>query len=253
MASRPVIALNTTTPQLLAPQTAAGDDYSMDTALNIVLGAVTTGIKPLNITVTWNAGGVTFPGAIFANVTNTASAAGSLLMDLQVGGVSKIKGDATGRLFAADGTNAAPTYAFQSDATMGMYVYAGGFLGLRASSGVSLFSGVTESLRVAGGVMSLGSTPISFGTAPGISDVGISRVSAGVAGIGNGSAADFSGSLKLTDLTINRAASILTTSVALTNGAGASAGTIANAPAVGNPTKWIGINDNGTVRYIPAW
>lgn len=44
-----------------------------------------------------------------------------------------------------------------------------------------------------------------------------------------------------------------TTSVALTNGAGASAGTLTNAPAVGNPTKWIPINDNGTTRYIPAW
>lgn len=46
---------------------------------------------------------------------------------------------------------------------------------------------------------------------------------------------------------------LLTTNVALTNGAGAGAGTIANAPAAGNPTKWIPINDNGTTRYIPAW
>ena len=46
---------------------------------------------------------------------------------------------------------------------------------------------------------------------------------------------------------------LLETSVALTNGAGAAAGTLLNAPAVGNPTKWIPINDNGTVRYIPAW
>ena len=44
-----------------------------------------------------------------------------------------------------------------------------------------------------------------------------------------------------------------TTSTALTNGAGSSAGTLTNAPSVGNPTKWIGINDNGTTRYIPAW
>lgn len=43
------------------------------------------------------------------------------------------------------------------------------------------------------------------------------------------------------------------TSVALTNGAGSSVGTLTNAPAVGNPTKWIPINDNGTTRYIPAW
>ena len=48
-------------------------------------------------------------------------------------------------------------------------------------------------------------------------------------------------------------ATLLATSVALTNGAGASAGTLTNAPAVGNPTKWIPINDNGTTRHIPAW
>lgn len=46
---------------------------------------------------------------------------------------------------------------------------------------------------------------------------------------------------------------LLNTSAALTNGAGAAAGTITNAPAAGNPTKWIGINDNGVVRYLPSW
>lgn len=45
----------------------------------------------------------------------------------------------------------------------------------------------------------------------------------------------------------------LQTTTALTNGAGAAAGTITNAPTAGNPTKWVGINDNGTTRYIPAW
>lgn len=44
-----------------------------------------------------------------------------------------------------------------------------------------------------------------------------------------------------------------TTSVALTNGAGAAAGTITNAPTAGNPTKWVPVNDNGTIRYIPMW
>lgn len=46
---------------------------------------------------------------------------------------------------------------------------------------------------------------------------------------------------------------LLNTSAALTNGAGAAVGTITNAPAAGNPTKWIAINDNGVTRYIPAW
>lgn len=46
---------------------------------------------------------------------------------------------------------------------------------------------------------------------------------------------------------------LLESVVALTDGAGAGAGTITNAPAAGNPTKWVAINDNGTTRYIPAW
>lgn len=44
-----------------------------------------------------------------------------------------------------------------------------------------------------------------------------------------------------------------TTTTNLTNGAGAGAGTLTNAPAAGNPTKWLPVNDNGTTRYIPAW
>lgn len=48
-------------------------------------------------------------------------------------------------------------------------------------------------------------------------------------------------------------AQLLETSVALTNNAAANVGTLNNAPAAGDPTKWIPINDNGTVRNIPAW
>lgn len=46
---------------------------------------------------------------------------------------------------------------------------------------------------------------------------------------------------------------ILKTNTNFANGAAAAAGTLANAPAAGNPTKWIPIDDNGTTRYIPAW
>ena len=55
------------------------------------------------------------------------------------------------------------------------------------------------------------------------------------------------------DLQVPGGAFFLRTLAALTNGAGAGAGTITNAPAAGNPTKWIAINDAGTTRYIPAW
>lgn len=56
-----------------------------------------------------------------------------------------------------------------------------------------------------------------------------------------------------TSITTPGGATFHTTNTALTNGAAAAAGTLLNAPAAGNPTKWIGINDNGTTRYIPAW
>lgn len=46
---------------------------------------------------------------------------------------------------------------------------------------------------------------------------------------------------------------ILSTSSSVTSGAGSSTGTLSNAPAATNPTKWIPIDDNGTTRYIPAW
>jgi hypothetical protein len=48
---------------------------------------------------TWNAGGTTFT-AIKMNVTDTASAAGSLLLDLQVGGTSQFKVSKGGRVTA---------------------------------------------------------------------------------------------------------------------------------------------------------
>lgn len=40
---------------------------------------------------------------------------------------------------------------------------------------------------------------------------------------------------------------------AYTNNAGAAAGTLTNAPIAGNPTKWVPVNDNGTIRNLPLW
>jgi hypothetical protein len=51
----------------------------------------------------------------------------------------------------------------------------------------------------------------------------------------------------------NNQAILLETTSALTNGAAAAIGTLLNAPAAGNPKKWVAINDNGTTRYIPTW
>lgn len=57
----------------------------------------------------------------------------------------------------------------------------------------------------------------------------------------------FKGSITHADSTL------IKTSVALSDNSGAAAGTLTNAPLAGNPTKWIAINDNGTIRRIPAW
>jgi hypothetical protein len=52
---------------------------------------------------------------------------------------------------------------------------------------------------------------------------------------------------------INNTGRLIDSITTLTNGAGASVGTLTNSPVAGNPTKWVRINDNGTTRYIPAW
>jgi hypothetical protein len=51
----------------------------------------------------------------------------------------------------------------------------------------------------------------------------------------------------------NSASFMIRTSTSYTNGAGVGGGTLTNAPAAGNPTKWIPVDDNGTTRYVPAW
>lgn len=59
--------------------------------------------------------------------------------------------------------------------------------------------------------------------------------------------------VQMDEVITNSTAFMHRTSASLTNGAGASSGTLTNAPSAGNPTKWIPIDDNGTTRYIPAW
>lgn len=46
---------------------------------------------------------------------------------------------------------------------------------------------------------------------------------------------------------------LIQSSTTLSDGSGAAAGTLANAPTSGDPTKWVEIDDNGTTRYIPTW
>jgi fibronectin-binding autotransporter adhesin len=59
-------------------------------------------------------------------------------------------------------------------------------------------------------------------------------------------------------ITVVGGSSLLTTNTSLTNYNGSNTATLgssSNAPndVIGEPTKWIAINDNGTTRYIPTW
>lgn len=94
--------------------------------LTVVSGTITTDINNLLGTVTWNAAGVTFTGWEL-QVTDTASAAASLLMDLKVGVTSQWNATKAGKvtqlgvLNLPDGSTAAPAYAFTAATGTGMY------------------------------------------------------------------------------------------------------------------------------------
>lgn len=82
-----IIALDTTTPQLRAPP--SGSTYSAPRAIVMTPETLTgsAATSSLSIAQTWNTTGT--PTAIDLNVTDTASNASSLLMNLRVGGSSR--------------------------------------------------------------------------------------------------------------------------------------------------------------------
>lgn len=83
--------------QTIAPSSAA-------TCLTLTGGTVTTSNPLISATQTWNAVGTTFTG-LALNVTNTASASGSKLLDLQFGGASKF------HVLTSAASSSARTYA----------------------------------------------------------------------------------------------------------------------------------------------
>ena len=71
---------------------------SLGTLTNLSVGSGTlTATAPISITQTWNNGSAAFTG-IRENITDTSSAAGSLLIDLQVGGSSRFNVTKAGNL-----------------------------------------------------------------------------------------------------------------------------------------------------------
>lgn len=126
-----------------------------------------------------------------------------------------------------DGTHRFRTLYLSSGAEIAGTVSSPAGIDLRlGSQGTTAFLGINSSGHV-------------YGVTDAASDLGVS---------GN----------RFRDLVLSRAIThgdtkLLATTTALANGAAAAAGTLTNAPAAGNPTKWIPIVDNGTTRYVPAW
>ncbi len=154
MAAYEVITLVEGTPQLRAP--GAGNTYSMPrplaiapdagSALTLTGGTVTTSNPLIDATQTWNAGVVTFTGWKL-NITNTASAAASLLMDLQVGGVSQLSVGKTGGITVATTSYQVPAIGTASNT--GIFFYSGSLWNIAAGSNTLQSSTTTLDIPLA--------------------------------------------------------------------------------------------------------
>ncbi len=126
----------------------------------------------LDLNQTWNNAGLTAT-AIKLNVTSTASAAASLLMDLQVGGSTMFSLNKAGVAIFAAGAVGAPSITF-GDATSGIY--------RRSSGEINIAGGGVESIRVqSSGLVQLTQGVLQFGSS---ADFQIRRISAAVGQLG---------------------------------------------------------------------
>jgi hypothetical protein len=159
------------------------------------------------------------------------------------------------------GTVAAPSLYWTTDTATGFYRIGANNIGY-SYNGTKLLDLSATLLGVTGGVsvttqftssVATGTPPLVVASTTNVANLNASSLGGatfaapGPIGGGTPDTGTF------TSITTPGGATFHTTNTALTNGAGAAAGTLLNAPAAGNPTKWIGINDNGTTRYIPAW
>jgi hypothetical protein len=102
-----------------------------------------------DMTDTWNASGTTFT-AVKMDVTDTASASGSLLLDLQVGGSSKLSVRKTGQTIFQSGTAALPAIGIADtgwgSGFTGLY-YTGGGLGVTYGGGAGILQFSSQGLE----------------------------------------------------------------------------------------------------------
>jgi hypothetical protein len=159
-------------------------------ALTVGGATVTTSNPVLNLSQTWNDAGVTFTGLKF-NATSTASAAASLLMDLQTGGTSQFKVDKSGNVTTTGQINVGGL-VLQGDASNLIYFALG-------SSAVEVKAGGSFSLDIVSTGTKLGSTSAYTWTSAasnGTSDTALYRNAAAIVSL-RGSSTTTPGSLNL--------------------------------------------------------
>lgn len=249
-----------------APLTSANLTFGVATGEGLVFaaGTATTDVAAFSFTRTNNNAAVA-TGVKWA-FTDTLSAAGFLpfqILGTSSGAVSLLKLDKDADLTLGQSGSVSGMLIIGEAASVNNFMEIGGTSNQTikvASNGLGTHYLLVGDSTGAGGAtqFQLGAQgALMFNSANGLQsgaiDTSFSRTAAGQLAVGTGATGSFAGGLKLTNLTINRAATFLTTSLALTDGAGAQVGTLTSSPAAGNPSKWIGIDDNGTTRYIPAW
>ena len=219
-------------------------------------GTIVAAQPILDGTVTWNNAAVTFT-AVRHNITDTASAGGSILLDLQVSGTSRVKATKEGQLAV---TQSAQTTAANS----ALVVTGGAHTSLNGVENIDVLYSLARSVQwnampgtqrafviSAPTYTGVGAVTLANGatvaiTGPPIAGANMTITNAWALWVQSG-ITRLDGALEVSSATL------IKSNTTLTNGAAAAAGTLGNAPAAGNPTKWIPLNDNGTTRYIPAW
>lgn len=100
-------------------------------------GAAPSAARNWDFAYTWNSGGTTFNG-LYCNFTDTASAAASLVMNLQVGGTTVASVSKSGHtLSGTDGSTSAVSFGRSTSPNTGMYFPAGNQIGF-AANGVNI-------------------------------------------------------------------------------------------------------------------
>lgn len=166
-----------------------------DTAALVITGGTTTvNAPPLSATQVWNAGGVTFKG-VSLDVTNTASAAGSRLLDLLVASTTKFSVNVNGTLYS-NGVfvpNTGSSFQFyESTGVSGGAVFTGGVVASADGfAGTAVTSGVIVGDTGGNGFY-------GFYNTSNVCDATFSRNAAGVLQFGTGTTRNASGSLLAT-------------------------------------------------------